>query len=182
MGSNPTAAKNYLFPSLFFFPPKDWKKNVMVLALSGGNQWLSGLGVWFLLWVQEVPGSNPGWALLIFFYLVLFSFEISSGEKKSLLGDTRIWTRDLPDCSRVLYHWAISPIVLETAGKLTLGVRNIFLTPKKLVVRKGIRTPALRRGPEFSFLLPIRKQGLHLESGALDHSAILTGYNCRLWN
>ncbi len=25
--------------------------------------WLCGLGVWFLLWVQEVPGSNPGWAL-----------------------------------------------------------------------------------------------------------------------
>ena len=28
------------------------------------TKWLSGLGVWFLLWVQEVPGSNPGWALL----------------------------------------------------------------------------------------------------------------------
>lgn len=25
-----------------------------------------GLGVWFLLWVQEVPGSNPGGALLFF--------------------------------------------------------------------------------------------------------------------
>ena len=23
---------------------------------------LSGLGVWFSLWVREVPGSNPGWA------------------------------------------------------------------------------------------------------------------------
>ena len=27
-------------------------------------QWLSGLGVWFLLWVQEVLGSNPAWAHL----------------------------------------------------------------------------------------------------------------------
>ena len=26
--------------------------------------WLSGLGVWFSLWVREVPGSNPGWALI----------------------------------------------------------------------------------------------------------------------
>ena len=25
------------------------------------------------------------------------------------LGDTRIWTMDLSDCSRLLYHWAISP-------------------------------------------------------------------------
>ena len=26
--------------------------------------WLVGLGVWFSLWVREVPGSNPGRALL----------------------------------------------------------------------------------------------------------------------
>ena len=32
------------------------------------NHWLSGLGVWFLLWVQEVPGSNPGWALVIILF------------------------------------------------------------------------------------------------------------------
>ena len=44
----------------------------------------------------------------------------------------------------------------------------------KMFVRKGIRTPALIRGPEFSSLLPIREQGMNLESGALDHSAILT--------
>ena len=25
-------------------------------------KWLNGLGVWFSLWVREVPGSNPGWA------------------------------------------------------------------------------------------------------------------------
>ena len=30
--------------------------------------WLNGLGVWFSLWVREVPGSNPGWALI---FLVL---------------------------------------------------------------------------------------------------------------
>ena len=45
---------------------------------------------------------------------------------------------------------------------------------KNVFVRKGIRTPALIRGPEISYSLPIRKQGLNLESGALDHSAILT--------
>ena len=31
---------------------------------------------------------------------------------KSILGDTRIWTMDLSDCSRLLYHWAISPRLL----------------------------------------------------------------------
>ena len=29
---------------------------------------LNGLGVWFSLWVREVPGSNPGWAQFYFFY------------------------------------------------------------------------------------------------------------------
>jgi hypothetical protein len=46
---------------------------------------------------------------------------------------------------------------------------------KKEFVRKGIWTPALIRGPEIS-RLRIMKEGLNLESGALDHSAILT-YN-----
>ena len=27
---------------------------------------LNGLGVWFSLWVREVPGSNPGWALFLY--------------------------------------------------------------------------------------------------------------------
>ena len=45
---------------------------------------------------------------------------------------------------------------------------------KKSSVRNGIRTHALKRGPEVSSLLSIGEQGLHLESGALDHSAILT--------
>ena len=28
-------------------------------------------------------------------------------------GDTRIWTRDLSDCSRLLYRWAISPKIVK---------------------------------------------------------------------
>ena len=30
------------------------------------SKWLVGLGVWFSLWVREVPGSNPGRALEFF--------------------------------------------------------------------------------------------------------------------
>ena len=32
---------------------------------------LNGLGVWFSLWVREVPGSNPGWAHFSFHDLLL---------------------------------------------------------------------------------------------------------------
>ena len=43
--------------------------------------WLSGLGVWFSLWVREVPGSNPGWAQIFsaFFSEILriFTFQIN---------------------------------------------------------------------------------------------------------
>ena len=112
------------------------------------------------------------------FLFQTFKFSLRKKEK-ILLGDTRIWTRDLPDCSRVLYHWAISPndILLHRQKVL-----NREWSTKIVVVRKGIRTPALIRGPEFSFLLPIRRQGFHLESGALDHSAILTRHKRRVLN
>ena len=33
-------------------------------------KWLNGLGVWFSLWVREVPGSNPGWAHCFFYFYV----------------------------------------------------------------------------------------------------------------
>ena len=46
--------------------------------------------------------------------------------------------------------------------------------PKRFVVRSGIRTHALIRGPEISVAIPYRGTRLSLESGALDHSAILT--------
>ena len=36
---------------------------------------------------------------------------------KNVLGDTRIWTMDLSDCSRLLYHWAISPHVENYASR-----------------------------------------------------------------
>ena len=40
-----------------------WKEIYALNSDSVSQQWLSGLGVWFSLWVREVPGSNPGWAL-----------------------------------------------------------------------------------------------------------------------
>ena len=41
-----------------------WHKNMFIKAkvnnISKDILWLVGLGVWFSLWVREVPGSNPG--------------------------------------------------------------------------------------------------------------------------
>ena len=57
--------------------------------------WPSGLRRWF-----KAPVSSGAWV------------RIPPLPKKfcqKLKGDTRIWTMDLSDCSRLLYHWAISP-------------------------------------------------------------------------
>ena len=165
--------------------------------LTKKHSWLNGLGVWFSLWVREVPGSNPGWAHFLEISFFMSSFEtrllgeadqliatclqlnaclplearrpqstlpsprqlsppppslysvhtlpppsplpssvgwhqpcchqliskkrlFSSGSRfvehrghKKFSGDTRIWTMDLSDCSRLLYHWAISPIHMD---------------------------------------------------------------------
>ena len=35
--------------------------------------WLNGLVVWFLLRVQEVPGSNPGWAPTFFYFKLIIN-------------------------------------------------------------------------------------------------------------
>ena len=42
---------------------------------AGADDWLVGLGVWFLLRVQEVPGSSPGQARFFFpLFQLSFSF------------------------------------------------------------------------------------------------------------
>ena len=56
---------------------------------------LSGLGVWFSLWVREVPGSNPGWARFIYyfilFYFILFYFLIYHlWSNRQHINDTQI--------------------------------------------------------------------------------------------
>ena len=54
-----------------------------------------------------------------------------------------------------------------------MKLRKAFYGPRaKAYVRSGVRTHARIRGPEFS---PATSGKVHLESGALDHSAILTG-------
>ena len=71
--------------------------------------WPNGLGVWFLLWVQEVRGSNPRLARNFYLFSPKHNMYFLLESKNE--GDTRSWTKDLPDCSRMLYHWAISPDV-----------------------------------------------------------------------
>ena len=46
------------------------------IMLKRKTYWLVGLGVWFSLWVREVPGSNPGRALRFYFYKSSINFII----------------------------------------------------------------------------------------------------------
>ena len=49
------------------------------------------------------------------------SMSFFSSLSKFIQGDTRVQTRDLSDCSWMLYHWAISP--LQTDSKTSLQTR-----------------------------------------------------------
>ena len=49
------------------------------------------------------------------------SMSFFSSLSKIIQGDTLVQTRDLEDCSRMLYHWAISP--LQTDSKTSLQTR-----------------------------------------------------------
>ena len=81
------------------------------------------------------------------------------------------------------YRWCLNWSVkgkIQTCGciamifyslvKLEIGIE---LFKKHILVRSGIRTHALIRGPEFSYS---QRKGISLESGALNCSAIVTCY------
>ena len=75
-------------------------------------------------------------------WVIISDIKINKKNEKRMkikkLGDTRVWTRDLSICSRMLYHWAISPSfykseTLENANwliifALTVTERDIFLS------------------------------------------------------
>ena len=68
------------------------------------------------------------------------SMAFCSNLSKIIQGDTRVRTRDLLDCSRMLYHWAISP--LHTDSKTSLQTRagclstvTMFLVPSQVYSR-----------------------------------------------
>ena len=46
------------------------------------------------------------------------SMSFCSSLSKVIQGDTRVRTRDLSDCSRMLYHWAISPLHTDSITSL----------------------------------------------------------------
>ena len=135
-------------------------------ASSLANQWLSGLGVWFLLWVQEVPGSNPGWAL-VFCQLNGMQEPKSQERGHSDLnqGPTGLQPGALPLSYIPNRAWTVSLVNpnLYQGGKGS----------KKVLSERGFE-PLPSSEDQNSHSFPIWKQGMNLESGALDHSAILT--------
>ena len=75
-----------------FFPQSDCDTFVQKVCL----QW--GLNSWPLVYkTNALPLSYRGPRC------------VGDKMQQNCLGDTRIWTMDLSDCSRLLYHWAISP-------------------------------------------------------------------------
>ena len=78
---------------------------------------LVGLGVWFSLWVREVPGSNPGWAHQ--FLSPLFLVVSSAGKKWSQgTHGFEPWTyRTAADCSTTELY----PHMLKTMCQVKKG-------------------------------------------------------------
>ena len=86
-----------------------------------------------------------------------------------------------------MHHCVCTGAAHHLRGRKTTKRNEKKIKKKTGFVRSGIRTHALYRGPEVSFTLLTKEQSYHLESGALDHSAILTtlfsllGKHGRIW-
>ena len=68
------------------------------------------------------------------------SMSFFSSLSKIIQGDTRVRTRDLSDCSRKLYHWAISPLHTDSIPSLQtragcLSTVTIFFVPSQVYSR-----------------------------------------------
>ena len=68
------------------------------------------------------------------------SLSIFSSLSKIIQGDTRVRTRDLSDCSRMLYHWAISPLHTDSIPSLQtragcLSTVTMFFVPSQVFSR-----------------------------------------------
>ena len=100
------------------------------------HQWLVGLGVWFSLWVREVPGSNPGRA-----HSFWNNFDEKSDEKKSY-AVTRIRTWVVAATTRSTNHYtitALDELLFWQKNKNQGGVKNW----KKIPPRRGIEPRSL---------------------------------------
>ena len=85
------------------------------------------------------------WALLQYFFVpsqVYFRdrFYFSLVFPKIIQGDTWVRTRDLSDCGRMLYHWAISPLHTDSIISLQthsgcLSTVTMFFVPSKMYSR-----------------------------------------------
>ena len=68
------------------------------------------------------------------------SMSFFSSLSKVLQGDTRVPTRDLSDCSRLLYRWALSPLHTDSIKSLQtqaccLSTVTLFFVPSQVYSR-----------------------------------------------
>ena len=86
------------------------------------DQWFfSNFFLVFQKLYKGTPGFEPGTSRTEPNALPLFFSSLS----KIIQGDTRVRTRDLSDCSRMLYHWAISPLHTD-CKKITANMCRLF--------------------------------------------------------
>ena len=72
------------------------------------------------------------------------SMSFFSSISKIIQGDIRVRTRDLSDCSRMLYHWAISPLHTDSIKSLQtragcLSIVTMFFVPSQVFSRDQCR-------------------------------------------
>ena len=110
----PTKTLQFVFPTQRLVWSRDlacWNKKTKYSAMLSVIVNFEGTHPFYVnnfTWWQPTP---------VFFYQVNFTFFFNNcpGERfetfswNEKLGDTRVRTRDLSDCSRVVYLWAISP-------------------------------------------------------------------------
>ena len=80
--------------------------------------WLVGLGVWFSLWVREVPGSNPGRA-----HQPLLSVMLSSNLHYIIASDAR--GLRFKSQTRTLMSFAVNSLIRHVGWPWRIGSRWI---------------------------------------------------------
>ena len=101
-------------------------------------QW--AISLWIQIQKHHYKHAQVVWALLQCFLfessVLSRSMSFFSSLSKIIQRDTRVQTRDLSDCSRLLYHWAISPrhtdsiLSLQTRSGCLSTVTNFFFRVK----------------------------------------------------
>ena len=115
------------------------------------SKWLVGLGVWFSLWVREVPGSNPGRALEFFqsFAWRSFFWHLFSHNAVQNLEEVRFFLENRSQPSFVLIGflklWQVS--LRRTSVRVKLLLLSCRQGNVKVTIKSKIKEEAHENFP-----------------------------------